>query len=116
MRLDPTNAEAHSGLGYMSSSCKKIDEALEHANLATLWAADYRVLHNVACIYAKLSVLEKDRRESYEDMAIAQLARGVELWKVQKSGTDPRVLMQREPAFTRSMKARPAFLKLGDGK
>jgi hypothetical protein len=100
----------------MSACCERTEEALEHANLATLWAADYRVLHNVACIYAKLSVLHPERCESYENMAIDQLARGVELWKLQRTGTDPVLLMQRESAFTKSMKERPAFVKLVKAK
>jgi Tfp pilus assembly protein PilF len=112
VRLDPKYAEAHSGLAYMSACLKRQDEALEHANLATLWAADYRVLHNVACAYAKLSEVDVERRATYEDMAIDQLARGVELWKLQRTGTDPVVLMQNESSFTASMKARPAFKKL----
>jgi tetratricopeptide (TPR) repeat protein len=112
VRLDPTHGEAHSWLAYGHACIDHVDQALEHANLANLWADDYRILHNVACAYSKLSELEKDRQATYEDMAIDQLRRGIELWKVQKTGTDPRLQMQNEPAFTESLKRREGFVKL----
>jgi tetratricopeptide (TPR) repeat protein/tRNA A-37 threonylcarbamoyl transferase component Bud32 len=112
VRLDPTHGEAHSWLAYCHACLKNIDEALEQANLANLWADDYRILHNVACAYSKLSELEKERQATYEDMAIDQLRRGIELWKLQKTGTDPRLQMQNEPAFTESLKRRAGFVKL----
>ncbi len=113
VRLDPSNAEAHTGLGYLWAQRGKNAEAQRAASQALLHGAgDYFVLHNVACIYARLAQMDKDRAAEHEDLALVLLQRGVELWR--RGGTGPSAieLMKWEPAFLPSLKARPEFQKL----
>ena len=54
-QVDPNNAEAHSGLGYVRAFLKANTEAQQEAQRAVLHGTDkYLVLHNVACIYSTL--------------------------------------------------------------
>jgi tetratricopeptide (TPR) repeat protein len=113
VRLKPEYGEAHAGLGYMHACLLHHDLALRHANLAVLHkGGDYLVLHNAACIYAKLATRRSTHRAEYEDIAIDLLRRGVELWGKDKHGPDPIVQIQMEEAFSLSMRARPEFKKL----
>src|SRR5207245_5334656 len=56
------HAEAHVGLAYVAACQNKQADAFREANLALLHGAgDFLILHNVACVYAELS--EVDRSE-----------------------------------------------------
>jgi serine/threonine protein kinase len=112
VRLDPKHAEAHTGLGYMYACLKKTGLAERHAQQALLHGGgDYLVLHNVACIYAKLSSFDAQHGTEYEDRAIDLLERGVELYNRTKVGPDPVLQIQMESSFTPSMWLRPEFEK-----
>jgi tetratricopeptide (TPR) repeat protein len=112
IKIQPDHAEAHSGLGYAQACRKAETEALRQANLAVLGGAgDYLILHNVACIYGELAQSQSGRAREYENLALDQLQRAVELWKRDRSGPDEIKLMQNEPAF-KSLSARPEFAKL----
>src|SRR5262249_55729789 len=109
--LDPTDAESHAGLGYFSACKKDPTAALGHANLAQLYGGrGYMILHNVACVYAKLSEVDRDRRVMYEDLALDQLSRAVDLWQEKRPEPSEIDLMRGEGAFTDSLKMRPEFV------
>jgi tetratricopeptide (TPR) repeat protein len=113
LRIDPANAEAHTGAGFMQATLKHSDMALRHVNQALLHGAgDYLVLHNVACIYARLSDVEPARKVAFEDLALDQLQRAVELWKKSSAGPNEVHLIQGEAAFGASLRARPEFQRL----
>jgi Flp pilus assembly protein TadD len=116
-RLDPGNAEAHTGLGYLQARGKKCAEAQRSAARALLHGAgDYLVLHNVACIYAVLAQTDNGRAAGHQDMAIALLRRAVELSRRGGAGPEEAELIKHEKAFDRSLRARPDFQKLIRGE
>jgi tetratricopeptide (TPR) repeat protein len=115
VELDPEDAEAHVGLGYMQACLKDGATARRHANLALLQkAGDYLILHNVACIYATLSRHEPNQARELQDMTLDLLRREIALFrKDARGGPDPvKTLIPREGAFPRELKARPEFRKL----
>ena len=113
IRLVPDTAEAHTGLGYVEACRGAGANARRSAQIAVLYGpGDFLILHNVACIFAKLSEGEPDRRREYEDMTIDYLRRAVELWKRDRSGPNELTLIRDESAFGKSLKARPEFKKL----
>src|SRR5262249_14160455 len=70
VRLDPRHAEARAGLGSVQASRKPPAEARRQAALALLHGAgDYLVLHNIACVYARLAQTDVARAAEYEDQA-----------------------------------------------
>src|SRR5207244_10835593 len=78
----PGHAEAHAGLGYVHACRNRNAEAQREANLALLHGAgDYLVLHNIACIYAELSAVDNPRLQEYQNLALDELGRAVQLWK-----------------------------------
>ena len=113
VRLDPTHAEAHAGLGYVQASRKAPAEARRQAGLALLHGAgDYLVLHNIACVYARLAQTDAARAAEYEDQTLDHLRRAVELWRRGGSGPDEVQLIQGESAFHAGLRARPEFKQL----
>ncbi len=81
-RVEPDNAEAHSGLGYVSAVLKLPTEAQREADLALVHGSDrYLILHNVACIYSALSQAGGVQAPAHQDAAMALLHRTVQLWK-----------------------------------
>jgi tetratricopeptide (TPR) repeat protein len=114
LKAEPGHAEAHTGLGYARACRNSEAGALRQANLALLrgGAGDYGILHNVACIYAELAETDPARTRDFEDLALDQLQRAVELWKRDRSGLDEIHLIEIEPAFHKSLRARPEFRKL----
>jgi tetratricopeptide (TPR) repeat protein/predicted Ser/Thr protein kinase len=113
LRLEPMHAEAHTGLGYIQACRQRDAGARREAGQAILHGGgDYLILHNVACIYAKLAQTDAQRTVEYEDLALDHLRRGVELWR--KGGTGPSAveLIQVEPAFAPSLRDRPEFQEL----
>jgi len=110
--IDPDNAEAHSGLGYVDALGKLPAEAQREADLALLRGAnDYLILHNVACIYAALSQTGGRQTPAQQDAAMALLRRAVELWKDRKAGPSEIDLIKGEPAF-QSLRGLADFQKL----
>ena len=53
----PNNSESHTGLGYTEAAAGVCNDAARSEIAAALLsgADDYRVLHNVACIYGQLA-------------------------------------------------------------
>ncbi len=76
-----------------------IDEARLQAVTASMLGADnYLVLHNVACIYGRLSQSSPAHRLSYEDMALMALKRAVALSEANPTGPNhPRLCGKRTP-------------------
>ena len=75
-RVDPENAEAHAGLGYVRALLKHPAEAQREADMALLHGAEnYLILHNVACIYAALSQASAGEAPAHQEAAIALLRR-----------------------------------------
>jgi tetratricopeptide (TPR) repeat protein len=118
IQLSPDYAEAHAGLGYIQACRGKIGGAASRpaAEAVLRGGGDYLLLHNVACVYGKLSekvaALDKARAREYQDLALAYLEREVELWKRDRTGGDPRLLIQEDPAFPPSLRQRPEFKRL----
>ncbi|MFO0910366.1 MAG: hypothetical protein U0794_18810 [Isosphaeraceae bacterium] len=110
--VDPDNAEAHSGLGYVQAVQKLPPDAQREAELALLHGSEsYLVLHNVACIYAALSQVVENQGSAYQDVAMALLRRSVKLWKQSGAGPNELDLMKGEPAF-KPMQGRKDFQEL----
>jgi len=117
-RLAPDNAEAIVGLGYLLASTAKIADAQTYASLALLEGSnDYLILHNVACIYGRLSALDAPRRVEHEDTALLILGKAMELWRSSRSGSgsgrpsEPD-LIRSETAFPAGMRSRDSFKAL----
>lgn len=116
LEIEPGHAEAHTGLGYVQACLGQAAEAQRQANLAVLHGSgDYLILHNVACIYAKLSEQDPKKTKNYQDLAIDQLQRAVELWKKGGTGPSELLLIKYDPAFPPSLRGRPEFQKLVSG-
>jgi len=116
VRVDPENAEAHTGLGYVRARLKHRPEAQREADLALLHGADqYLILHNVACIYAALSRASDDQAPAHQEAAIALLWRALALWKRAEADAKPGPsefdLIQGEPAF-QPLRGRADFQRL----
>jgi Flp pilus assembly protein TadD len=113
VKQDPSHAEANAGLGYIQACRKAPAEARVAAGRALLHGAgDYLVLHNVACVYAKLAQTDGDHAAEYEDLAIENLRRAVELWRRGGTGPDEIKLIENEPTFHPDLRARPEFKQL----
>ena len=109
----PGHAVAHAGLGYVHACRNRNAEAQREANLALLHGAgDYLVLHNIACIYAELSAVDNPRLQEYQNLALDELGRAVELWKREPATLDEQELIEGESAFRPPLRARPEFQRL----
>jgi len=113
LRREPTNAEAHTGLGYLHA-CRKVPEAAweEAAQALVHGAGDYRVINNVACIYAVLSQIEPARQAEYENLALVLLRQAVQLAERDGAGPHEKEAIKHEPAFPPSLRARSEFQEL----
>jgi Flp pilus assembly protein TadD len=117
LALDPAHAEAHAGLGYVHA-CRgqRTAGASRHASAAALHGGgDYLILHNIACVYGKLSQTDPPRAREFQDLALVFLAREVELWRRDRSGPDPVGLIRSESAFPPALRERPEFQRLLKG-
>jgi Flp pilus assembly protein TadD len=109
----PDHAEAHTGLGYVHACRNRSADAQREANLALLHGAgDYLVLHNTACIYAELSEADSKRLQEYQDLALDELGRAIELWSREPATLDEQELVKEEPAFRQPLRERPEFQRL----
>jgi serine/threonine protein kinase/Tfp pilus assembly protein PilF len=112
LRLDPGNAYAHTGLGYLWACRQRPAEAQREAAQAMLHGAgDIPILHNVACIYAELSRIDKGQANQHADMAMTLIHRAVELWRRGGAGQDEMALIRAEPSF-KPLRTREDFRKL----
>ena len=113
LKLVPDHAEAHAGLGYVEALRGAGPAARREAQAAVLYAAgDYLILHNVACVFAKLSEGEGSPAREYEDLALDYLRRAVELWKRDRTGPNELNLIRGESAFGPRLRGRPEFKQL----
>ncbi len=115
IQQDASDAESHSGLGYVRALQGDRDTAQIEATSATLLGATrYKVVHNVACIYGELaerSVIDQERRQ-HEDQALTFLRRAIALYQLKPGTIDEFEQIRIEPAFHDSFRARPEFQQL----
>jgi tetratricopeptide (TPR) repeat protein len=116
--VDPENAEAHTGLGFVRAIQKQPAAAQREADLALLYGAEnYLILHNVACIYAALAQAPDDQAPAHQETVIAVLRRAIAIWKRAaadaKPGPDETELIESEEVF-KSFRGRPDFQQLSD--
>jgi tetratricopeptide (TPR) repeat protein len=103
--VDPENAEAHSGLGFVQALHKLPPEAQQQAELALLHGTELRApdnylnLHNVACIYAALSANGDKQATAHQDVAMALLRRAVRLWEKEGGGPNEIDMIKGDPTF-----------------
>lgn len=111
LATNKASAEAHTGLGYVHACTKSVPKAEDAAVQAVLFGErQYLVLHNVACIYSKLSQANPQEQDRYLDLAMHTLTRAFDLWEKQGRGEPNELqLALQESAFTPAMRARPDF-------
>ena len=115
IRTAADNAEAHAGLGFVLAELGQEDTARQEASTALLVAADNQlVLHNVACIYGRLSATKPQRRIEYENLALTSLQRATSNSRQNFIGLDADevTLIRKETSFPASLKARSEFQQL----
>ncbi len=115
LRLAPNNPDAHAGLGFALARLGRDVEARREASAALLSGADnHIVLHNVACIYGRLSETEPERRLEHENLALAALNRAVSISSRNSIGPDADevTLIRTEKSFPASLQSRPEFQEL----
>jgi tetratricopeptide (TPR) repeat protein len=113
LRVTPSHAEALSGLGYVAARKGSAREAQLEASLALIKGSDdYRILHNVACIYAQLSVTDAGQAAMHEQAAVGFLGQAVDRWRRGWRGPHELDLIRKEVAFPASMRERADFQKL----
>lgn len=108
----PDNAEAHAGLGFVLAELGREDDSRREASVALLAATDDQLLlHNIACIYGRLSAAKPERSDEYENLAIALLQRAVSISRTNPMGLDANeiTLLRSESSFPDSLKHRPEF-------
>jgi tetratricopeptide (TPR) repeat protein len=100
VELDTTHGDAHAGLGYVAAKRGLTGPAHREAFLAEFHAGDnYAVLHNVACVYAELSLIEKGQEEKDRDAAMELLRRGDRLCRKGGEGNKAIDMMKGEESF-----------------
>lgn len=113
LEQSPDDAEAHTGLGYVSALQGDYTAAeLEAIKSVMCGANDFFVLHNIAVIYDELAAAKLQQRTEYEDRAIAFLERAVTLSKLSSSGFNEVEIIRGEIAFHQSLRMRPEFQRL----
>jgi tetratricopeptide (TPR) repeat protein len=114
-RLAPDNAEAHTGLGYALALRGKPVEAQREADLALLHGGrEHTTLHNVACIYAKLSAAEADPHlaDAHQETAVALLRRAIALWRERGGLNEIELIRQDEADAFKPLVNRPDYKAL----
>jgi tRNA A-37 threonylcarbamoyl transferase component Bud32 len=106
-------AEAHSWLGYQYAEEKAVADAQAEASLAMLnGGKNYLIVHNVACIFAKLGETDPKRAKVHVNTCFEHLHRAVALWEGgTRKGQNEIELIKKEEAFA-SLKEHPEFRKL----
>lgn len=108
----PDNAEAHAGLGFVLADLGREDDSRREASVALLAATDnHLLLHNIACIYGRLSSAKPERCDEYENLAIALLQRAMSISRSSPRGLDANeiTLLRNGSSFPDSLKRRPEF-------
>ena len=109
----PDNPESHAGLGFVLAMTGAVTDARKEASLALLTGSEsYLVLHNVACIYGRLSESGEQKTEQ-ENLAITTLRQAIAQQKLMMGGPDEVALIRQEKtAFPDSLRSRPEFQRL----
>jgi tetratricopeptide (TPR) repeat protein len=116
IRLGPGHADAHAGLGYVLALQKSPGEAQREAAEALCHGADdYVILHNVACVYAQLSLVEKGQARLHQDVAMDVLRRAVASCRRAGDGDAELQNIQLDPSL-RVLDGRPDLRKLLNGE
>ncbi len=111
---DPANPWARAGLGYANARLNAPSAAGIESLYALLnGAEDYLVLHNLACIQVRLSLLHDAQAASHQDLAIALLQRAVQRAKQQGAIADELEQIRRESDFE-PLRSRTEFQHLLD--
>jgi len=119
LRLDPASADAHAGLGFVGAVQGASGEALLAANRASaLGADDYMILHNVACVYAELSRVEKGRQAQHQDAAMDLLRRAVRLCREEEGDGSREIKQIQDDTSLRLLATRKDYRALvaGEGR
>jgi tetratricopeptide (TPR) repeat protein len=112
VRLDPAHADAHAGLAYVRALGGAPAEAQREGALALLHGGDdYLILHNVACVYAELSRVDRGQSRQHQDMAIDLLRRAAELCRRAGDGVKEVDNIRAEPSL-RVLSTRQDFKQL----
>jgi tetratricopeptide (TPR) repeat protein len=113
LRVSSNQAEAMTGLGYVAARAGNAREAQLDASMAMITGSDdYRIVHNVACIYAQLSVSDRAQAAGHEKAAIGFLNQAIDRWNRGWGGPHEIELIRSEVAFPASIRSRPDFQNL----
>ncbi len=114
LKRDPANPWARAGLGYANARLN-IPAAAGIESLYALLngAEDYLVLHNLACIQVRLSLLHDDQAANRQDLAVALLQRAVQRAEREGAIADELEQIRREPDFE-PLRNRSDFQRLLD--
>ena len=116
VRLEPANAEAHAGLGFVTALAGDVDDAQNKALAAILSGSNrYLIMHNVACIFGRLSAATNQNKVAYENLALAAMRRAIELSRQHPGSIDEIALIRQEKAFPPSLRPRSEFQQLLSG-
>ena len=114
LRRSPDDAVSHAGLGWVLAQVGAADDARKEASAALLSGSDnYKILHNVACIYGRLSGSAIGEKLEHENLAIAALKQAVDIARGLGAGAEEEEYIRREEeAFPESLRSRPEFERL----
>ncbi len=116
VHLDPGNAEAHAGLGYVFALQRSAGPAQREAAEALLHGGgDYLILHWVACIYAQLSQVQSGEADRHQDLAMGLLRQAVKFAGRQGAAAAERASIAVDEAF-RPLQGRSDFRMLVRGE
>jgi hypothetical protein len=115
--VELTDAEAHTGLGYVRARQKAASAARREASLALAYNADYNgVLHNVACIYGELAKAGAANARADQDAALSLLRRAlVQWWQGGSEHDEPGEIRREAKGAFSGLKDRPEFQQLLNG-
>ena len=119
LRSSPENPEAHAGLGFVLAQLGHDDDARKEASTALLLGAEnHLALHNVACIYGRLSASDPNRKIELENLALAALSHALQVSRQKPIGpdADEQALIRKEESFPPSLRSRPEFQHWLDGE
>ena len=114
-RTSTDNSEAHAGMGFVLAQLGKDDDARQEASAALICGAENQlILHDVACIYGRLSDADPARKTEHENLALVALNRAASLARQNPLGLDADevTLIRSESAFPASLRSRREFQRL----
>jgi tetratricopeptide (TPR) repeat protein len=112
IKVEPRNAEAHSGLGFAQAMLNHPLEAQREAEIALLHGSDnFVTLHNIACIYAALSRNAGPEATPSQQLTLELLRKALVVWKTTDTPLNEVALIRGDTAF-QSLHDQPEFQKL----